>query len=185
MFQDMVPAVTADEVLRLPKDGFRYELVAGELVRRSPAGAQHGFVSAALAELLRRHVRQHRLGAVFGAETGFLLARNPDTVLAADVAFVSRARLLPTGIPRGFLPFAPDLVAEVRSPSDSRSAQQKANAWLAAGSALCWIVDPDSRRVHVHTSDGVCVLDADADLGGGDVLPGFRVAVRELFDSDC
>ena len=87
--------ITADELLEMPDDGFRYELVAGELRRRTPAGDAHGEIAATLSGLLFAHVRAHGLGRVYAAETGFRLATDPDTVRAPDVAFVRRERVAP------------------------------------------------------------------------------------------
>src|SRR5712691_8497369 len=94
-------AITAEELFRMPDDGYRYELVAGRLRRMTPAGSLHGAIGWRLAAAIGSHVDEHRLGVVFGADTGFELARDPDTVRAPDVAFVSRARIPVAGIPTG------------------------------------------------------------------------------------
>src|SRR6185436_20522696 len=85
--------VTAEELLRMPDNGFRYELVQGELRRMSPAGFHHGRLIMNIATPLDQHVRARKLGVVCAAETGFLLATNPDTVRAADVAFIRQERI--------------------------------------------------------------------------------------------
>jgi Uma2 family endonuclease len=99
----MARLATADELLHHPRDGRRYELVAGEIRRMSPAGSVHGAVAMKLGVLLAQHVIAQRLGRAFAAETGFVLARNPDTVRAPDAAFVRRERLA-AELPRGFWP---------------------------------------------------------------------------------
>ena len=81
--------MTAQQLAALPDDGKRYELVRGELHMMSPAGHEHGRVAMRLGSQLEQHVRGHQLGTVYAAETGFLIAREPDTVRAPDVAFVS------------------------------------------------------------------------------------------------
>ena len=63
--------------------------------------------------MLASHVDAHQLGLVFAAETGFILSRNPDTVRAPDVAFVTQGRIDALDDITGFVPLAPDLVAEV------------------------------------------------------------------------
>jgi Uma2 family endonuclease len=89
--------VTADELLHMPDDGFRFELVEGELRRTNPAGNVHGRVAMNVGISLGGYIKAHDLGAVYAAETGFMLSRNPDTVRAPDVAFVSRDRVEAVG----------------------------------------------------------------------------------------
>ena len=108
--------VTADELLRMPDEGKRYELIEGELIEMAPAGLRHGEIAATVAVLIGHHVRQNDLGSVFVAEPGFFLQRDPDTVRAPDVAFIAKNRLSPEGAPAGFSDTIPDLVVEVVSP---------------------------------------------------------------------
>ena len=110
--------MTADELWRLPADGQRHELVAGELRTMAPSGSEHGWIVVRVTSPLDQHVGAHKLGLVYGAKTGFLLARQPDTVRAADVAFVRRDRVLAAGDVKCYWPGAPDLAVEVVSPSD-------------------------------------------------------------------
>jgi Uma2 family endonuclease len=110
---------TADELFMMPHDGFRYELVKGELIKVSPTGGKHGILTLRLGAALIQHIEANNLGEAFGAETGFILSRNPDTVRAPDVAFVSRERIPPGDFPEKFWPGAPDLAVEVLSPSDT------------------------------------------------------------------
>jgi hypothetical protein len=91
--------MTADELLRLPDDNMRHELVRGELRTMPPAGGEHGFVGAELLGLVREYVRARDMGFTFNADTGFRISRNPDTVRAPDVAFIAKGRL-----PGGRLP---------------------------------------------------------------------------------
>ena len=105
---------TADELLRMPDDSQRHELVRGELRTRMPAGWEHGSIGVRLARALGNHVESANLGETFNADTGFALTSNPDTVRAPDVAFVRRERMEAGGIPRkGFWQGPPDLAAEV------------------------------------------------------------------------
>jgi Uma2 family endonuclease len=178
-----VTVVTADQLLHMPEDGYRYELVAGELKRMPPAGCEHGAVGGDLQGLLFHHVRQHRLGKVFSAETGFLLARDPDTVLAPDVAFVCADRLREKPITKSFWPGAPDLVVEVVSPGDTiREIDDKAKAWLAGGARMVWVVNPAWRSVAVYRAEhDIRTLAENDDLTGEDVVPGFSCRVVEIF----
>ena len=89
--------VTADELFHMPDDGFRYELVQGELRRMNPAGNVHGRIAVRITWRLAQYVEENRLGTVYAAETGFRLASDPDTVRAPDVAFVSQARVEAVG----------------------------------------------------------------------------------------
>jgi Uma2 family endonuclease len=128
--------VTLDELLHMPYDGFRYELVRGDLRRTNPAGNVHGRVTMSLAWRLARYVEENQLGAAYAAETGFRLSSNPDTVRAPDVAFVSRDRIEAIGETEGFWPEAPELAVEVVSPSYAfAEVEEKVFDWLDAGTA--------------------------------------------------
>lgn len=177
-------SLTAEELLCLPDTGRRLELVGGDLFEMPPAGAEHGDIAAAILIILGSHVRENRLGRTFAAETGFILASYPDTVRAPDASFVSHDRLPEGGLPRGYLAMAPDLAVEVTSPNDSAiEVEQKANAWLAAGTSEVWVVSPQHRTVTVHRlSEPAKVFDESETLTGGDLLPGFEVSVQELFE---
>jgi Uma2 family endonuclease len=175
--------VTADELLHMPDDGFRYELVQGELRRMNPAGNVHGRVAMSVAWRLAQYVDENRLGTVYAAETGFTLSTDPDTVRAPDVAFVSRARVEAVGEVEGFWPEAPDLAVEVISPGDSYTdVEEKVFAWLEAGTKMVVVINPRQRSATVYKSPSDITALAEADvLAGGDVVPGFELAVREIF----
>lgn len=175
--------MTADALLRLPSAGHRYALVRGELIRMTPAGFDHGVIAMRLGAWLTNHVTAHRGGLVCGAETGFLLARDPDTVLAPDVAFVRRDRLPAAGRPKTFWNGAPDLAAEVLSPGDTpKETAAKVSAWLAAGTHLVWVVNPKDETVTIHESGHAPRrLGASDTLDGAPLLPGFRLPVADLF----
>ena len=135
--------VTAEELAEMPDAAVRRELVDGVVRTMAPAGGLHGETGNSLGYEITAHVRKHRLGAVFTAETGFRIARDPDTVRAPDVAFVRTERVAAARVP-GFPDLAPDLVAEVVSPSDRAvDVVEKALAWLDAGCAWCgWSTGP-------------------------------------------
>jgi Uma2 family endonuclease len=178
--------MTAEELFDLPDDGMRHELVEGELRTMPPAGFEHGDVAMELAFHVTAFVRQHRLGTVLAAETGFVLRRDPDTVRAPDVAFVRADRVPPRDDRRRFAELAPDLVVEVTSPSDrAAEVNSKVALWLDAGVRLVWVVDPESGIVVAHQPAGVAHLFRGDDvLDGGDVLPGFSLSLRDLFPGD-
>ncbi|HJQ79620.1 MAG TPA: Uma2 family endonuclease [Lacipirellulaceae bacterium] len=175
---------TADELLALPTGmGQRYELVAGELRVMSPSGWAHGKVVAKLHNRLGYFIEQHDLGIVFGAETGFRLASDPDTVRAPDFAFI-RKENIPKVLPdAGFWPGAPDLAVEVLSPGDrTGEVDEKIDAWLAAGCRSVWIIDPKMETVTIYLSRTNVDLRAAGEVLEGDpVVPSFRCAVDELF----
>ncbi|MCO6458234.1 MAG: Uma2 family endonuclease [Pirellulaceae bacterium] len=173
---------TAEQLAALPDDGQRYELVDGVLHMMSPAGGQHGRIAATLLYLITRHVREKSLGVTFAAETGFLLRRDPDTVRAPDVAFVSRERMADWSDHPGYLPLAPDLVAEVVSPSDSSSqVEGKARDWLDAGVRLVLIVDPQSATIRVYRSRDPIQVFSQGLIDLQDVLAEFQLDVDEVF----
>jgi Uma2 family endonuclease len=176
--------MTADELSRLPDNGMRRELLAGELHEMPPAGGDHGFVALETGYRLRDFLQRHSEvgGGLFAAETGFRLTRDPDTVRAPDVAYVS-AEQLPLARVRGFPELAPDLVVEVVSPNDTASeVQAKVEEWLLAGSRLVWVLYPVTRTAMVYQPDGTArLLHADDTIQGEPVLPGFACRLGEIF----
>lgn len=167
----------------MPKDSMRRELVRGELRVISPAGFRHGRRAARIAHLLEVHASQTECGVVAGAETGFLLFRDPDTVRAPDAAFVSRARFEAVGETERFWPGAPDLAVEVVSPDDSfRKVQEKAREWVSAGCIAVLVLDPSERTATVYRAGGESHIYAGEEtVELSDAVPGFSVAVDELF----
>ncbi len=178
-----VQLVTADELLSMPKDGFRYELVKGELRKMSPSGSEHGVIIGKITVRLGSYVEANDLGIYFGAEAGFKLASDPDTVRAPDVAFVSREHIPESGITKKFWQGAPDLAVEVLSPGDTlKEVKEKVEEWLGAGAKAVWVVNPKRRSVTVYRSvTDVTRLAEGEVLEGGDVVPGFRCKVAEIF----
>jgi len=174
---------TADDLWHLPDDGLRRELVKGVVCTIPPAGFEHGVVTINLSTPLDQHVRPNRLGVVVGAETGFLIATNPDTVRAPDIGFVRQARIQATGIPRQYWPGAPDLAIEIVSPNDRVfEVDDKVQEWLNAGAALVWVVNPRPRTVTVHRQGGTATLLTTNDvLTGEQVVPGFSIRVADIF----
>ncbi len=170
---------TAEDLLRAGDIG-RCELVRGNLVMMVPTGGEHGDIAYEIGFRLGEHVRPRRLGKILAAETGFLIAREPDTVRAPDVAFLRAGRV---AISPGYVEGAPDLAVEVLSPDDRRGyVREKVKEWLEAGTRLVWVVDPRTRTVAVHEPGRKTRVLREANvLRGGDVLPGFELAVRDIF----
>ena len=175
--------LTVDDLWRIVADGSRYELSHGELQRMTPIGIQHGAVVGNLQLLLGTHVKRNGLGLV-GPEIGFRLSRDPDTVRAPDVAFIAKHRLPKEGIPQKFADFPPDLAVEVLSPEDTESEiRKKVEEYLVAGVPLVWVVHPAKQTVAAYRSlQNVKILAAEEDLDGGEVLPGFRTIVAQIFE---
>lgn len=180
---DATTLLTADDLFELPDDGLRHELIEGELRTMPPTGGEHGVVTSRLNRRVGDCVERENLGVVCGAETGFRLHDDPDTVRAPDLAFVSHGRIPPAGLPRGFWSGAPDLAAEVISPNDTYAeVDVKVADWLAAGTRLVWVLNPRRRTVAVHRPDGkIQSLSPGDELDGGEVLPGFSCPVADLF----
>lgn len=176
-----------EEFERLPDDpgGERRELVRGRVVSEPPAGFEHGWIAATVSGILGQFVRKHRLGVVVGAETGFVLSDGePPLIRAPDAAFVAAARL-PLGTTRikRYARLAPDLAVEVVSPSNTRAGvRAKVRDYLDAGARLVWVLDPDDMTATAHRPGGTVAVYGPGDaLTGEDVLPGFHVAVEQLF----
>lgn len=173
---------TAEQLAARPDDGNRYELVDGVLRMMSPAGNRHGRIAARLLVRITNHVEQHDLGETYAAETGFLIQRSPDTVRAPDVAFVAGGRLEEFAGQIGYLPLAPDLVAEVVSPSDrSSDVEAKVQGWLDAGVRIVLAVDPQNLTIREYRFEGRIRVFSSGLVDLDDILAGFRLDVAELF----
>ena len=183
MAQAGTAPMTAEDLFDRRDDGYRYELCEGELVRMTPTGGRHSAVAGRIARLIDEFAEARDLGICGAAEPGFILGRSPDIVRAPDVCFVAKARIPATGVPTTYWPFAPDLAVEVISPSDRLTdVHVKIAEYFGAGARLVWVVEPETRTVHVYRSPrDVQVFGIGDELGGDDVLPGFRCAVRRLF----
>ncbi len=175
--------MTAQQLLRYRNEPYLQELIAGRLYEMEPPGAEHGAVALRIGRMLGNHVEEHGLGETFGAETGFQLARDPDTVRAPDAAFVRRERIEATGLPRGYWPGPPDVAVEVVSPNDSRpKVRAKALDWLDAGTRAVVVLDPPQRSATVYRGrDDVRELAGDNPLDLDDVVPGFAPPVDAVF----
>lgn len=174
--------MTAEELIELPEGQHRYELVKGELLTMSPSGAQHGAVTMNLSVRLATFIRSHNLGVVFGAETGFKLEHDPDTVLAPDISFVRGERI--GSLPPGYLEMAPDLAVEVISSAKmGQKVEQKTAQWFSFGVQSVWIVNCENKTVEVVSGSGARTLFKESDeLIDEKVVPGFRVSVSEIFN---
>jgi Uma2 family endonuclease len=175
--------MTAEEFIKLD-DGYSHELVKGELLTMSPAGAEHGAVIMNLAVPLALHVKTNRLGIVFGAETGFTLERAPDTVLAPDIAFIRKEKM--GTLSKGYREGPPDLAVEVISSGESKKKiETKTARWLQFGTLTVWLVNPQTKTVEVRPTTGEKKILSEQDvLTGEPLVPGFSIPVAEVFSQD-
>lgn len=176
-------ARTAEQLHALPGHGERYEILDGEPREKPVRNPEHGAVSARLATAIGTHALERKAGEVL-IETRFRIRREPERSRIPGVAFVRAERWERVDRRAPAFEGAPDLAIEVVSPSDSYGeVRDKASKWLEAGARLVWVVQPMSRTVEVYRPEQESVtLTVEDTLSGGDVLPGFSVPLRSLFD---
>ena len=176
--------LTAEEFAALPNDGPSTELVRGEIIEVPPTKFLHGLVCAEISFLLASAARQLGSGRVIGNDSGVITQRNPDSVRGPDVAFYSAAKVPPVEQRKGYPAIPPDLVVEVRSPSDRwAKLVQKAGEYLDAGVLVVVLLDPDARSAHVFEADRAPrVLGPEDTLTFPDLLGDFAVVVGRIFD---
>lgn len=179
----LAKTLTIDDMWHITEPG-RYDLIRGELRVMPLAGGLHGQSAVNLGVLLWNHVKDAELGTVFGTSTGFVLGRDPDTLLAPDIAFARHEQLQSISDPGDFLHFPPDFAVELVSPWDGCSAvTEKVTEYLAAGTSLVWVVDPQLRLVIAYTPDRNARVYVEGDqIDCGDIVPGFRIPVSKLFE---
>jgi Uma2 family endonuclease len=173
--------ISGEELLRRPDLG-PCELVNGRVVPLMPTGDEHGDVEFELGTRLRLYGKESKRGRAVGGEVGIYIRRNPDTVRAADIIFISKERdVRPKA--RGYFEIAPELVVEVLSPEDRTSKiKEKLRDYFSAGVLAVWLVDPVLRRMLIYRSPtDVTVLDERQVLTDEEILPGFSVPVSDLF----
>ncbi len=181
-------SISADEFFEMvnsPEYAHQHvELVAGEIVPMPTTNPEHSLIVGNIFALLWWFVRQHKLGRVHVGDAGVVLERHEqgrDTIRGIDIVFISYVKA-PTLPQSSFLEVAPDLAIEIMSPSNTvGDTNLKINQLLRAGCPQVWIVHPDLRRVDVHSMDGMRVYREGDTLSGGDILPGFELAVSDIF----
>jgi len=174
--------MTEADLVHVADDSCRHELVAGVIVSEPFATPRHDRTFRRLLRLLGDFVDARGLGEVFG-ETGYVLARDPDTVRGPDLSYVSRERLSNFDDGR-FFPGAPDLAVEILSPSNRRGEMHaKVADYLAAGARLVWVVDPERMSVTTYrTLLAPRRLQAGDSLDGEDVVPGLVIPIEAIFE---
>lgn len=173
--------VTAEKLFGRP-DLNPCELVDGQVVPRTPASFHHGEIESETIFRLASYAQESGRGLVAGGEVGIVIRRDPDTVRAADVLFISHERLGKSAAV-GYLQVAPELVVEILSPDDRWSeVKEKLHDYFAAGVDRVWVLDPRVRKVFSYRSlSEVETFDEDQILTDDELLPGFEVVVAELF----
>jgi Uma2 family endonuclease len=178
----MAPArpITDEELLQIPKDGSKYEVVDGELVAMSPAGFRHEEIVAELIRRLGNFVHEHQLGRVLAPDALYTLPNGNRR--GPDASFVSAERRAAVPADVAFPELVPDLAVEVLSPFDSpRQVLGKVGDYLQSGVRLVWVIDPKARKAVIHRSlNTVREIEEAGSLDGEDVLPGLRCALSDL-----
>lgn len=180
-----VKLMTADDLAQMtPEPGYRYELIRGVVRRVAAAGARHGRIAFGVALRLGNHVEEDRLGSLFSSDTGFVIERDPEVIAMPDIGFVRTERMPPGETPEGYVPVVPDLAVEVVSPTDRWvDVEEKVALYLDNGVPLVWLFVPRLRVVRVYAAGKpVEELDEDGVLDGGEVVPGFRLAIRDVLE---
>ena len=175
------PLWTIETYVRLPDDGQRHELEAGMLVAEPRPFPRHARIQAELTGILREFVQEQGLGVVL-TETGYVLSRDPDTLRGPDVSFVRGERYDVKEAGRSFIRGGPDLAVEILSPSNRPGEiRAKVAEYLASGTRLVWVVDPEHESVTTYRSIfGPRRIERDGILDGEDVLPGLSIPAAEL-----
>ena len=175
--------LTAEDLMALPDDGKRYELIRGELITMPPTSHNPSRVAIRFGRRIGNFAEEHDLGQDVGADAGIHIEHNPDTVRTPDYAFISYERAAQPPPLRGYAQVIPDLVVEVVSPTDRQpDVDAKTQMWLEAGVRLALVVYPESQEVYAHHDDGSVVRYGIGDTVVGDpVLPGFACPVADIF----
>jgi len=179
--------LTAEEFYELPDPihGGKMELVRGEVVTHMPVGGVHGRVAALIIKFVLRLLDEYHIGEV-GPEIGFTLQRNPDIVLAPDVAFVATEKLPGGVLPEGFVEGPPTLAVEIVSPNDrDHEVSDKVDDYLRLGTDRVWVVRPRARTVTVHRRDNTARIyhpgESLTSDDAGFLADGFDLPLDDLF----
>lgn len=183
MTRSITPKIWTDqEFMALPDDGRHYELVNGELVDLGNSGMEHGNIGAYLSGLLDLYVRSHKLGVTCDSSTAFSMKTGNKR--SPDVSFVAKMRLKGLKrLPKGFFVGAPNLAVEILSPNNTiEEIHIKIVEYFENGSRLVWVIHPDEQYVLIyHQPQPDQLLRISDTLTGENVVPGFEVAIADLF----
>lgn len=177
--------LTEDDLWAALREGRNVTLIKGEFIEMTPAGKKHGKIALAIATEINQVVRKNNLGSCYAAETGFVIAENPVTVLAPDFAFIQKDRDREQD--KGFSKIVPDFVVEVTSPSDGiGDVYEKILMWVEAGVRLAWVVDIKTRSITAYQKEKdeihAVVYLSDAVITCGDVIAECSFKVSSVFE---
>lgn len=182
--------MTADEFqqwVHRPENADRYfELERGKVIEMPPPFPWHGFLTAQVTHILRIYADQCGIGFVLSNDAGVVVEQDPDTVRGPDVSYYAESLSDPVqfeNLLRKYLTIPPVIAVEVLSPSDRvNRVAAKVDEYLAFGVKQVWVVDPETKDVAVHRpGQSMSLLEGDAELLGGDDLPGFSCRVSDFF----
>ncbi len=173
------PRITDEELMRLPKDGRKWERVGGG-VKEVPTQPRHDLILTGLILLLHPFTRKR--GYLLGSQAGFHMSNG--NIRCPDLSFTLKERLPGGRFPQGFGAESPDLCIEVISPSEERAEmRRKVEEYFESGACEVWHLYPETRELERFTSPtDVTILGPEETLDGGELLPGFQSPVSALFD---
>lgn len=176
--------LTAREYFLLPDNGKQYELVRAMVIEMNMPAPRHGYYCLNIGAILRQYVKDNNLGRVMGNDSGVVTQHEPDTVRGPNVSYYSYQRLAPGPLPEGYLDVVPELVFEVRSPTDRWSHMNARVAeFLTAGVKVACVLDPQTATLRIYRDDeGPIVLQATDEFTLPDLLGDFRVRVSDFLE---
>lgn len=176
--------MTAEELMQLPHDDLRHELINGELITMPLPKLPHGRIATRLGFQIMRFVLENDdLGEVYIGDVGFQLTWNPDTVLSPDISFISKERQEQAGDAEGYGQGPPDLAVEVYSPGyRPGEISKRISRWFSVGTKQVWVVALKQSTVAVYRSESDVETFSGSDyLEAQDLLPGFRISLERIF----
>ena len=175
--------MTAEELMQLPDDDLRHELINGELITMPLPKLPHGRIATRLGVQLVQFVVENDLGEVYIGDVDFQVTWNPDTVLSPDISFVSKERVEQAGDAEGYGQGPPDLVVEVYSPGyRPGKISKRISRWFSVGTKQVWVVALKQGTVAVYRSESDVTTFSGSDyLEAPDLFPGFRISLERIF----
>ena len=174
---------TDEAFMALPDDGHHYEIINGELIDMGNSGALHGYVCSLALAALAGYILPKKLGVILDSSTAFKMKNGNKR--SPDIAFFAKERLQGMAVlPSGYLEGAPDLAVEVLSPGNTvEEIEDKLTEYFENGSRLVWVIHPTQHYVLVYRSaqEPDRLLKGKDSLDGEEVIPGFTLAIADLF----